>query len=71
VTVDYTDEDRATAIEDTLGLYWRDGGQWVLEGTSSVEITVNRVTATPDHMTLFAVLGETNRVYLPLVMRRQ
>jgi ligand-binding sensor domain-containing protein len=71
LTVHYTDEDRATAIEDTLGLYWWDGGQWLPEGTSSVDPGTNRVTATPDHMTLFAVLGETNRVYLPLVMRAQ
>jgi hypothetical protein len=34
-----------------------------------VNAAANRVTAMPDHMTPFAVLGETNRVYLPLVMR--
>lgn len=69
VTVEYTDEELCGAIEDTLGLYWRDGGEWLLEPTSGVQVAENRVTATLDHMTLFAVLGQTHRVYLPLVMR--
>jgi ligand-binding sensor domain-containing protein len=69
LTVDYTHGELGTAIENTLGVYWWDGGQWLPEPTSRVEAGVDRVTANPDHMTLFAVLGETNRLYLPLVMR--
>jgi hypothetical protein len=68
ITINYTDAEKGGAIEDTLGLYWWDGGQWVLE-TSSVDMANNRLTAHPDHMTLFAVMGETKRVYLPLVLR--
>ena len=66
ITVDY---EAGAAIEDTLGLYWWDGGQWVLEPTSTVDMANNRLTAHPDHMTIFAVMGETKRVYLPLVLR--
>ncbi|MBC8248563.1 MAG: hypothetical protein H8E90_02695 [Anaerolineales bacterium] len=69
IVINYTDAEKGAAIESTLGLYWWDGGQWVLEPTSSVDAAANRLTATPDHMTLFAVLGETRRVYLPIVMR--
>ena len=69
ITVNYTDREKGGAIEDTLGLYWWEGGQWTLEPTSSVDMANNRLTAHPDHMTLFAVLGETKRVYLPLVLR--
>jgi len=69
ITINYTDGEKGGAIEDTLGLYWWDGGQWTLEPTSSVDMANNRLTARPDHITLFAVLGETKRVYLPLVMR--
>jgi hypothetical protein len=65
----YTDAQKGPAIESTLGLYWWDGGQWQLEPTSSVHEAQNRVTASVNHMTLFSVLGETNRVYLPLVLR--
>jgi len=71
ITVNYTDAEKGAAIESTLGLYWQDGANWVLVPTSSVDAANNRLTATADHMTLFAVLGETRRVYLPIVMRNQ
>jgi hypothetical protein len=68
LTFDYLEEQKGGVIEDTLGLYRWDGDAWVLEPTSGVDPVQNRVTATLDHMTLFAVLGETNRVFLPLAM---
>jgi oligopeptide transport system substrate-binding protein len=72
ITVQYTDTEKGTVVEDTLGLYWWDEGasQWSQQGTtSSVNTTNNLVTAQVDHFSLFAVLGETHRVYLPLVFR--
>jgi len=69
ITVDYTEAEKGAIVESTLGLYWWDGSGWVREPTRSVDEANNRVTATPDHMTYFALLGETRRVYLPLVMR--
>jgi ligand-binding sensor domain-containing protein len=69
LTVNYASAELGTAIETTLGVYWWDGGRWILEPSSSVNAAANQVTASPDHMTPFAVLGETNRIYLPLVIR--
>lgn len=70
IAVQYTDAEKGPAIENTLGLYWWDGNNWTQQGiTSTVDITGNIVTAQVDHFSLFAVLGKTNRVYLPLVLR--
>lgn len=55
------------ARESTLALYAWDGSQWVKEPSSAVDGAANVVTATPDPFSLWAVLGETCRVYLPLV----
>lgn len=71
ITINYTDGETGAAIESTLGLYWQEGSQWVLEPTSSVDVASNRLTASPDHMTLFAVLGENKWVYLPLVLKNR
>jgi len=69
VTVQYTDAEKGPAIENTLALYYWDGSQWVKEPSSVVDTVANKVTATPDHFSLWAALGETRRVYLPLIMR--
>jgi peptide/nickel transport system substrate-binding protein len=61
-----------STVEDTMGLYWRDegSGAWSQEGISStVNALADMVIAQVDHFSLFALLGETNRVYLPLVLR--
>lgn len=57
------------AIEDSLGLYWWDGGQWVLENTSQVDSANDVLTASVNHMTAFAILGESQRLFLPRVER--
>jgi len=69
ITVQYTDAEKGPAIENTLALYYWDSSQWVKEPSSVVDTIANKVTATPDHFSLWAVLGETRRVYLPLIMR--
>jgi hypothetical protein len=46
-------------------------GPLVLLTTIQVYTASNRFTATPDYMTLFSVLGETGRAYLPLVLRNR
>jgi hypothetical protein len=55
--------------EETLALYAWDGDEWVQEPTSAVDMANNVVTAAPDHFSVWAVLGQTNRVYLPLIGR--
>jgi hypothetical protein len=58
-----------TAIEDTLALYYWDGTRWSKEPSSIVDTTNNTVTATPNHFSLWAILGETNRVFLPIALK--
>lgn len=69
LTVTYEDMERGAAIEDSLALYWWDGSQWVKESNSIVDTTSNTVTATPNHFSLWALLGETRRLFLPLISR--
>ncbi len=69
VTVRYADAEKGPAIENTLALYYWDGSRWVKEPSSAVDTAANTITAHPNHLSLWAVLGETRRVYLPLVLR--
>jgi len=71
LTVHYTDAEKGPAIEETLALYHWDGSQWVKEPSSMVDTAANTVTAHPNHFSRWAVLGETRRVYLPLVLRNR
>jgi hypothetical protein len=69
ITVGYTDTEKGPAIENTLALYHWDESQWVKEPSSVVDPDANTVTAMLDHFSLWAVLGETRRVFLPVVLR--
>ena len=69
VNINYTDKEKGSALENTLALYRWDGAQWQLESTSSVLASSNIVTAYPTQPGIFAVMGETQRVYLPVVIR--
>jgi hypothetical protein len=57
------------AMESTLGLYRWVSGSWVMVPGSSVDTAAGTVSASPDRMGAFAVLGETQRLFLPLVIR--
>jgi len=67
--VNYENLGLGAAIEDSLGLFWWDGSQWVLEPTSQVDAANDVLTASVNHMTRFAVLGESERLFLPRVER--
>jgi hypothetical protein len=69
ITVQYTDVEKGAAIESTLALYHQDGSRWVIEPTSEVFTTTNMIVAIPNHLSRWAVLGETRQVFLPLVAR--
>jgi hypothetical protein len=74
VTAEYSDAQLGPTMEDTLGLYsWDESANaWTQQGiSSSVNVTENVVTAQVDHFSVFAMLGNTNRVYLPLVLRKR
>jgi oligopeptide transport system substrate-binding protein len=69
ITVQYTDAEKGPAIESTLALYYWDGNQWIKETSSQVDVAANTVSATPNHFSLWAVFGETKRVFLPVVLK--
>lgn len=69
MTVSYSEEEKGPAIEDTLALYYWNGSQWLQEASSVVDTANNTVIAAPNHLSLWSVLGETRRIYLPLVVR--
>jgi hypothetical protein len=71
VTVAHADSEKGPAIESTLALYYWDATQWAREPTSVVDTEANTVTVTPHHFGLWAVLGETRRTFLPMVLGHQ
>lgn len=70
ILVQYADTEKGPAIEDTLALYRWNGQQWVTETTSMIDVENNIITAMPDHFGLWGVLGETERMVLPLILRK-
>jgi hypothetical protein len=69
ITVRYTNAERGPAIESTLALYVWDGAQWAKAPGSVVNTSADTITATTTHVGLFSVLGETRRIYAPVVQR--
>lgn len=69
LTVGYQDYERGLAVEETLAFYWWDGSQWVKEPDSRVDPVNNTITATPDHFGLWTIMGEPQRIFLPIVGR--
>ncbi|MBL7200982.1 MAG: hypothetical protein ISS56_12620 [Anaerolineae bacterium] len=69
MTVFYWPENLPPSVnEGDLALYFWDGGQWVVEGTSMVNPAAHAVSAMPSHASLWAVLAP-RKVLLPLVAR--
>jgi hypothetical protein len=70
ITVKHADDGLAPLAESTLALHCRATDPWVMEPASAASAATDRVTATPDHFSLWAVWGKWTRyVYLPLVLR--
>jgi hypothetical protein len=69
LTVQYTDTEADHINEETLGLYYWDGSRWVEEPTSQVNPATNTLTATPNHLSYWAVFSQQNVIFLPLLMR--
>ena len=57
------------STEKTLRLYYWDENAWIHVSSSVLDTEENKVTATLNHMTLFALMGEGIDVYLPLIIR--
>ena len=68
INIYYTDKEKGGAIESKLRLYRWTGAGWQLE-SSFVTESMNTLQAYPTRAGVFAVMGETSRVYLPIVIR--
>ncbi len=69
LVLDYSTFGCGGAVEATLKLYFWNGNQWVPEPSSMLDVVGKTVTAAPDHMTVFALLGETHQLFLPILVR--
>ncbi len=69
LTIQYQDIEVGSAIEDTLALYYWDGAKWEREPTSRLDTSLNSVQANPTRFSMWAVLGETHRLFLPGMLR--
>lgn len=67
LTIEYTNEELAGAREATLQLYYWDGAAWVVEPSAVLDADNNKITAQPDHFSIWAVFGEDISQYLPMV----
>ena len=67
LTLHYSESELGPAIENTLAFYYWDGTKWVQEPTSTLDVVNNTLVATPDHLSLWTVLGETKRFFLPFI----
>jgi hypothetical protein len=70
ISVEYSLAELAGTGQDSLGLYSWNGTTWEKEPSSQVDIETRHVKATPDHFSLWAVLGERRYpIYLPIVVQ--
>lgn len=76
ITVTYQQENVPDGFDETnLALYNWDGSIWIKEPTSIVDTVANTITATPNHFSLWAVLGSSSsdtsqgEVYLPIILK--
>ena len=71
LTVTYAPSEIGGIVESSLGIYWWNGRAWQKEPSSRVDTASRTVSASLDHMSSFAVLGESSirGIYLPLLAR--
>jgi hypothetical protein len=60
VSIQYTDAEISGLNESSLALYSWNGSQWVKELSSVVNAGTNTLSATPNHFSLWTVLGSTD-----------
>lgn len=69
LTVHYSESARGVIISGTESLYrWQDG-QWVTIGITLTDRWSDGLSAQTAHLSLFGVLGETNKTYLPIILK--
>jgi hypothetical protein len=68
VLIHYTDGERGATVEESLKLHTWDGSRWVPEATSIAYPAMNTVVAYPQHLGLFALLGQVHQIHLPIAL---
>lgn len=58
----------AGSSEASLGLYWWDGRHWQEEPASRLDLERNTFAAAPDHFSLWAMMVDDQRLYLPYIL---
>lgn len=67
LTMRYSDTVRGAVIPGTTNLYRWQEGQWVTDGITVTATLTDGVTAQITQLALYALLGQTNRFYLPIL----
>lgn len=68
-TVNFNRSTTGVAARDTLAFFYQNGSEWIREMSSEVDPGQGKALATPSHLSIWALLGETRRALLPLVFR--
>ncbi|RME45039.1 MAG: hypothetical protein D6796_11025 [Caldilineae bacterium] len=69
VTIRVTYPANNPLIEDSIRLYWLSNTTWLTGGITTTARTSTSLTSLTNHFTLFAVLGKTHSIYLPLLLK--
>lgn len=69
IVVNYDQTELAGIITETMFLYRLDGTTWVTKGITLTERSQTGLTNTTRYLGKFAVLGETIRHYIPMILR--
>jgi hypothetical protein len=67
ISLTYDPQGLGAVKEPTLALYSWTGTVWQRESAAPPDTTAHTIVATPDHFSYWAVIGETERVFLPLL----
>lgn len=67
VALDFAE--RSGVVVDTIGLYRLDSELWITDSITVVERSSSRLVALIEDMGTYGLLGETTRMYLPVIYR--
>ncbi|MFO7537706.1 MAG: hypothetical protein R6X32_06560 [Chloroflexota bacterium] len=67
ITVTYANE--FPVISGTVKLYRMENNGWTDEGINHISDTDNHLVSEAEYLTWYAVLGDTNHIFLPLILR--
>jgi hypothetical protein len=70
LTLQYSESDILGMNENTIALYYWDGIEWVKEPTSTLDTANNLVSATPNVLGQWTIMGTNSwQIYLPTIVR--